>query len=215
MKVTPESIKKIYKALLLDDRWLKKREEILIRDNHTCIDCGSETQLQVHHTFYYTQFVHPWLYPVESLVTLCGDCHKKRHGSPMIYKESDSFVNELFNSTNYVKSIFNHISSNGKYSVGTWNFNSKNAITKHNRSLLTFLSIGILYDDIELVSFVHELFKKHPKYNSQYSKKTFLEVIEVDADKFDTYSNFVVLFDDGTKRCFSSNKCIDNIKVVK
>lgn len=57
------------------------REQVLARDNHRCVDCGSTEKLSLHHR-------RPQRdggpYRKNNLVTLCWGCHKKRH-------ESDKF----------------------------------------------------------------------------------------------------------------------------
>lgn len=67
-----------YLAKLSDHRWIKKRHEIVTRDNFTCTCCGLRqrdgVQLYVHHG-YYTKDKHPWEYESESLFTVCEDCH--------------------------------------------------------------------------------------------------------------------------------------------
>ena len=67
-----------YKEQLADSRWLKKKNEILERDNYTCQKCGATSHLNVHHT-YYEQNKLAWEYPNESLVTLCDNCHSVEH----------------------------------------------------------------------------------------------------------------------------------------
>lgn len=59
--------------------WKRKRAAILKRDNYKCTVCGSIKDLQVHHTYYYIEEMAPWLYPDESLLTLCEDCHHSWH----------------------------------------------------------------------------------------------------------------------------------------
>lgn len=52
--------------------------------------------LNIHHT-YYTRECKPWEYENDSLVTLCEDCHKKRHentGIPL-YDQEKRFISNL------------------------------------------------------------------------------------------------------------------------
>lgn len=67
-----------YKEQLADARWLKKRNEILERDNYTCQKCGATSHLNVHH-LYYEKGRLAWEYPNEKLVTLCDGCHREAH----------------------------------------------------------------------------------------------------------------------------------------
>ena len=68
-----------YWELLRDPRWQQKRLKVMERDEWTCQDCveGGKT-LNVHHT-YYERGNMPWDYPDWSLMTLCEECHEKRH----------------------------------------------------------------------------------------------------------------------------------------
>ena len=68
-----------YLDKLQDKRWIKKRKRILKRDEYKCTVCGSKKNLQVHHTFYYSDSPDPWDYPDESLLTACRDCHLDFH----------------------------------------------------------------------------------------------------------------------------------------
>lgn len=65
---------KTYRENLQSPKWKRRRVRILKRDNNTCQNCGDTNQLQVHHC-YYESGLKPWEYPVESLITLCNDCH--------------------------------------------------------------------------------------------------------------------------------------------
>ena len=70
--------KREYRKLLKNINWLNKRKVILDRDHHKCVLCGSDFNLNVHHS-YYTVGLNPWEYPDESLVTLCESCHLEYH----------------------------------------------------------------------------------------------------------------------------------------
>ena len=64
---------------LKDRRWAKKRSKVFKRDGFRCTCCGNEGDICAHHTFYYTIHVKPWEYPEDSLITLCGECHRHYH----------------------------------------------------------------------------------------------------------------------------------------
>ena len=68
-----------YQKLLNDPRWIKKRTKIFKRDKYQCTVCGSKNNLECHHTFYYKNYRKPWLYPNNSLLTLCNKCHREYH----------------------------------------------------------------------------------------------------------------------------------------
>ena len=59
--------------------WDKLSTEAKVRDGHRCVDCREEDKgkPQVHHMFYTFERL-AWEYPVESLHTLCRQCHLER-----------------------------------------------------------------------------------------------------------------------------------------
>lgn len=73
-----------YKQQLADSRWLKKKNEILERDNYTCLHCGRTSNLNVHHLSYEKGKL-AWDYPNEKLITLCKSCHSMYHGTTKPY----------------------------------------------------------------------------------------------------------------------------------
>ena len=73
-----------YGELLFRPEWRARREEILQRDNHSCVVCSGSDGLQVHHRQYHfvvrqNQFKLPWDYPDNLLITLCNSCHNRGH----------------------------------------------------------------------------------------------------------------------------------------
>lgn len=70
-----------YKDQLKTSAWLRKRAEIMQRDNFVCSNClcdNSECTLQVHHIGY-IKGKKAWEYLDYMLVTLCEKCHKEEH----------------------------------------------------------------------------------------------------------------------------------------
>ena len=64
-----------YKEQLTHPLWIKKRIEILERDNYCCQICGSELhKLEVHHLCYLPDFL-IWEYDDELMVSVCGIHH--------------------------------------------------------------------------------------------------------------------------------------------
>lgn len=72
-----------YRALLKRPEWFRKRYLILRRDGEKCINCGSKSQLNVHHKQYHAEksgkLIEPWNYKLKYLVTLCRACHMRGH----------------------------------------------------------------------------------------------------------------------------------------
>lgn len=72
-----------YREYLLHPSWKKCRLQILERDGYKCTQCGSTTNLQVHHK-YYIAGSKPWEVPQKCLTTLCDICHKGVHDTTKI-----------------------------------------------------------------------------------------------------------------------------------
>lgn len=71
-----------YSEKLKDERWIRKRDKILMRDAFECQDfeCTKQTkELHVHHVDYLPGH-EPWEYPDDMLITLCAICHKREQG---------------------------------------------------------------------------------------------------------------------------------------
>lgn len=87
MNLTPNMSNYIsYSEKLVDDRWHKKKTEILRRDKFKCRLCGASDNLNVHHR-YYIYHADPWQYPNSALITLCQSCHELVHATlaPLVY----------------------------------------------------------------------------------------------------------------------------------
>lgn len=68
-----------YAEQLKDPRWLKKRKEILERDEYKCRECkNNDIKLHVHHGYYEKDSM-AWEYENKYLHTLCENCHKFHH----------------------------------------------------------------------------------------------------------------------------------------
>lgn len=71
--------KEKYKLLLLDSRWIDKRNKIFRRDKFQCKKCKNKNvQLQVHHKVYISG-MDPWEISDKHLITLCSICHEYIH----------------------------------------------------------------------------------------------------------------------------------------
>jgi len=64
-------------AFYKSNEWQRIRLQVLNRDNFQCQDCHSDKNIDVHHVNY-ERFGGNEL--LEDLITLCRDCHEKRHG---------------------------------------------------------------------------------------------------------------------------------------
>lgn len=64
-----------YQQQLNTPQWRDVRDSVLIRDKRKCTLCNCPDRLEVHHR-YYENGLRAWEYPLESLATLCSDCHE-------------------------------------------------------------------------------------------------------------------------------------------
>lgn len=72
--------KQEYQEQLKSSEWKTKRLEILERDNYVCQECGSKSNLHIHHKYYLNNY-NAWEYLNDALITLCKDCHKNLHNN--------------------------------------------------------------------------------------------------------------------------------------
>jgi 5-methylcytosine-specific restriction endonuclease McrA len=73
-----------YSSLLLKPEWHNRRLSVMNRDNNRCRNCGCSNNLQVHHKQYHKnrrsgEFMKPWEYKDNHLITLCKNCHQSGH----------------------------------------------------------------------------------------------------------------------------------------
>ena len=66
-----------YEEYLKSGWWRWIRNHVLERDRHRCVLCNSGSDLHIHHRSYEQKGEEH----LHDLYTLCGDCHKKHHGS--------------------------------------------------------------------------------------------------------------------------------------
>ena len=60
---------------LKSDAWQRKRYLVLKRDNWRCVYCGARAT-QVHHLKYAKNIGRE---PIDWLVSICDECHKRKH----------------------------------------------------------------------------------------------------------------------------------------
>lgn len=64
-----------YERYIASDRWKRKRDSVLLRDNNLCQKCRVKTADAVHHITYDNVFNEP----LQDLISVCDQCHKKLH----------------------------------------------------------------------------------------------------------------------------------------
>jgi hypothetical protein len=89
-----------YSEKLKDPRWQRMRLEVFQRDGFRCVACDdSKTTLHVHHLIYSKG--EPWDSPMETLETLCEDCHDLREDF------NDLFSKRTVLPTRFIRTFFN------------------------------------------------------------------------------------------------------------
>ena len=72
-----DRFRRLKRDYLKSEDWNTKRKQTLFRDNYTCQSCGiNGVSLDVHHMFGYMKIPNE---PLESLVSVCRDCHNDIH----------------------------------------------------------------------------------------------------------------------------------------
>lgn len=74
---------KYRKILKNNSYWEEVKRKVRIRDGHRCQMCGKDYNLEIHHEKYYVNgvsIVGNELEYLDCLITLCEDCHQKKHG---------------------------------------------------------------------------------------------------------------------------------------
>ena len=66
-----------YVKTLNNDYHREVKRKVHLRDGFKCCDCGTKLNLELHHLSY--KFKGSELEHMETVVTLCGSCHQKRH----------------------------------------------------------------------------------------------------------------------------------------
>jgi len=71
---------KTYSQKLLDPRWQQLRLKVFERDKWACRVCKDTSKtLHAHHVHYHPYAEGPWDYELETIITLCADCHASEH----------------------------------------------------------------------------------------------------------------------------------------
>ena len=65
---------------LKSEEWKSKRENVLKRDNYTCV-CCEDKATQVHHINYN----HVYQEKEKELISVCKNCHEGIHGNKVVY----------------------------------------------------------------------------------------------------------------------------------
>jgi hypothetical protein len=74
-----ESVGKMrHRDYIRSDNWLAKRQERLYLDGNACRECGSDSNLNVHHLVYPNNYEYG-NEKMSDLITLCEICHRKSH----------------------------------------------------------------------------------------------------------------------------------------
>jgi 5-methylcytosine-specific restriction endonuclease McrA len=83
--------------------------DVLKRDNYCCVNCGSTSNLNVHHIIG-MRYDDNSCFSINSLITLCRRCHSKEHAKPYSIVTKDILENIKFdlNMYNEIEMISNN-----------------------------------------------------------------------------------------------------------
>lgn len=112
-----------------------------------------------------------------------------------------------------------YITKGGKYKIGNYSFKNKSDIRKCVRCMLNNMKHYKIITDPNIIAFVNDLLTYHPKYESEmkFYINNFDLMVTVNDDYKSTFSNFAFYKLEKGKcyyREFSTNKSVDNIKVI-
>lgn len=71
----------LYAEYLKSEHWQQTRERVLTFWDHSCVLCGSRTNLEVHHRSY----AHVGQERLNELIVLCDTCHERHHFAGRAY----------------------------------------------------------------------------------------------------------------------------------
>lgn len=146
-----------YSEKLKDPRWQKLRLKVFNRDKWTCQICKTKDRtLHVHHTIYKKE---PWDAPIQSLVTLCEDCHEREKES---YKESENSLLELLKAHSFLSADIDDLI----YFIDS--LMGDPLIMRNPREFGTFLSSLAIITDKQLIK---ESKKKLDKFWRNFEKQ--------------------------------------------
>lgn len=117
----------------------------------------------------------------------------------------------MINYTQYEKDLNQYLEFGaGKYVLGKYRFSTKEHIIKFSRSLLDFFQPNTTIEYEPFVSFVHDMFKNHPEYDS---KKTLKPLFNIVLNKeFYNYTIFEIEYTDNSKCAFGNRTAIKDLK---
>jgi hypothetical protein len=185
-----------YSDLLNLREWKFKRLEILVRDNFTCCDCSCKSKSNHAHHLYYILNEFPWAIESSGLITLCNECHKKRHENTSIdiFKYHGfqlvrvyNFYEDLFcsrcNGTGHLPQ-FDHVQHGVCFKC--WGGSVNSSVFK--KRLSNFYNNEIDYYDVELLN--HRIFEF---------------VYSIDLDKFKNFNKIFPNNDSNSSKNYSDD----------
>lgn len=93
------------------ERWRWLRAERIEKDFRICQHCMSGKNLNVHHR-YYEEGKMAWDYPIESLITLCENCHQAEHKKVGPHPK-DELLRKLIGLKHVASPLFRMLKRNG------------------------------------------------------------------------------------------------------
>lgn len=103
-------------------KWIKIRDSILDRDNHTCLKCWWTEKLNVHHWTYRRLYKES----PSDLFTLCTYCHKTFHNTYWVKKDMLTLTRKFI--WTYVKKEYEITDELIKFVKDWWNFRKQSLV---------------------------------------------------------------------------------------
>lgn len=75
-----------YSEQLKMPQWKEYRDRVFRKRGYRCELCGSDKNINVHHTFYDPK-CYAWDYDIRDVRVLCAKCHEKHHKISSLFKD--------------------------------------------------------------------------------------------------------------------------------
>jgi len=174
----------VYLDLLSCFEWQFKRVKILFRDSYECKDCHVRDERNHVHHLHYIKDELPWEIEDSGLITLCYQCHKKRH-------ESTDFQIFVRINNKLIPSTSGRIYCNRCGSIGY--------IPKYNhvQNGICFNCWGNLINQSVFNKVLSETYENLDNYNDSFKRTgylTFMNQLTVNdfVNKVPNYQNYVM-----------------------
>jgi hypothetical protein len=97
---------KIYELLpFYPPDWEERRLAVYLRDGEECKECGRNTRIHIHHV---TPLSKGGTNKIGNLITLCEDCHSKKHNHQFFTEKNSGIDSELSRKISLIRLTIEH-----------------------------------------------------------------------------------------------------------